>query len=131
MSPVSQYLPLPKVVEKLSRALNDYADVEGKVVSAQNALWVAEKKKKAISNNDQSSLSDQPALPPEAPVQVIDGPYGGCSLDLGQYETVLLIAGGNGAMFTIGVLDDIVGRCARLGRWNNERTRRIEFVWCL
>lgn len=66
------------------------------------------------------------------PVHVmIDGPYGGSSVDLGQYETALLIAGGSGATFTLGILDDIVGRCVKLGRRNGEQTRRIEFVWCL
>ncbi|KAJ3874658.1 iron reductase [Lentinula edodes] len=120
-----------RVTGDWTRALNNYADTEGKAIQAQNAIWVAEKKK-AASNDEHSSLSDQSIPPPEVPVQVmLDGPYGGCSLDLGQYETVLLIAGGSGATFTIGVLDDIVGRCARLGRPNNERTRRIEFVWCL
>lgn len=65
-------------------------------------------------------------------VQVmVDGPYGGCSVDLGEYETVLLIAGGAGATFTLGMLDDIVGRCVRLGRPNGEQTRRIEFAWCV
>lgn len=65
-------------------------------------------------------------------VQVmLDGPYGGCSLDLGHYETVLLFAGGSGVTFTLGMLDDIVGRCVRLGRPNGERTRRIEFAWCV
>ncbi|KAJ4480196.1 iron reductase [Lentinula aciculospora] len=119
-----------RVTGDWTRALNHYADVEAKAVLAQSAVWVAEKK--APSSDDDSSVSDTPTFVPEVPVQVmLDGPYGGCSLDLGQYETVLLIAGGSGATFTIGVLDDIVGRCARLGRPNNERTRRIEFVWCL
>ncbi|KAL4078073.1 iron reductase [Scleroderma citrinum] len=62
---------------------------------------------------------------------MIDGPYGGSSVDLGQYETVLLIAGGSGATFTLGLLDDIVGRCIKLGRRGGEQTRRLEFVWCL
>ncbi|KAJ3889050.1 iron reductase [Lentinula edodes] len=120
-----------RVTGDWTRALNNYADTEGKAIQAQNAMWVAEKKK-AASNDEHSSLSDQSIPLPEVPVQVmLDGPYGGCSLDLGQYETILLIAGGSGATFTIGILDDIVGRCARLGRPNNERTRRIEFVWCL
>ncbi|KAI5117821.1 hypothetical protein M0805_004951 [Coniferiporia weirii] len=67
-----------------------------------------------------------------APVQVmLDGPYGGCSVDLGDYARVLLVAGGAGVTFTLGLLDDIVGRCMRLGRPNGERTRRIEFVWCI
>ena len=65
-------------------------------------------------------------------VQVmVDGAYGGCSVDIGEYETVLLVAGGSGATFTIGLLDDIVGRCVKLGRSKGERTRRIEFVWCI
>ncbi|KAJ7590895.1 hypothetical protein C8J56DRAFT_782506 [Mycena floridula] len=66
------------------------------------------------------------------PVQVlIDGPYGGCSVDLGNYETVLLFAGGSGATFTIGLLDEIVGRCVLLNRSRGEKTRRIEFSWCI
>lgn len=66
------------------------------------------------------------------PVQVmIDGPYGGSSVDLGQYETVLLVSGGSGITFTLGLLDDIVGRCVKLRRHGGERTQRIEFVWCI
>ena len=68
----------------------------------------------------------------EIPVQVmLDGPYGGCSIDLGRYESVLLLAGGAGATFTLSLLDDIVGRCVKLGRRNGERTRRIEFAWAI
>jgi ferric-chelate reductase len=70
--------------------------------------------------------------PLEVPIQVmLDGPYGGCSVDLGGYETAVLIAGGAGITFTLGLLDDIVGRCVRQGRKNGERTRRIEFAWCV
>ncbi|KAJ8081405.1 ferric-chelate reductase Frp1 [Marasmius tenuissimus] len=66
----------------------------------------------------------------EVPVHVmLDGPYGGCSLDLGSYESILLIAGGSGATFTLGLLDDIIGRCIRLRRRNGEKIRRIEFAW--
>ncbi|KAF9565746.1 hypothetical protein CPC08DRAFT_157968 [Agrocybe pediades] len=68
----------------------------------------------------------------EVPIQVmIDGPYGGCSLDLGNYENTFLIAGGSGITFTLGLLDDIVGRCVRKGRQNGERTKKIEFIWCV
>jgi ferric-chelate reductase len=64
-------------------------------------------------------------------VQVmVDGPYGGCSIDLGRYESVLLVSGGSGATFAVGLLDDIVGRCVKLGRRGGERTKRIEFAWC-
>lgn len=65
-------------------------------------------------------------------VQVmLDGAYGGCSVDLGRYESVLLIAGGSGATFTLGLLDDIIGRCVRLGRRGGEVTNKIEFAWCV
>ncbi|KAG1762575.1 iron reductase [Suillus occidentalis] len=62
---------------------------------------------------------------------MLDGPYGGSSVDLGLHESVLLIAGGSGVTFTLGLLDDIVGRCVKLGRSQGERTRRIEFTWCI
>ncbi|EPQ55534.1 iron reductase [Gloeophyllum trabeum ATCC 11539] len=76
------------------------------------------------------ALSDQKSL--SVPVQVmLDGPYGGCSVDLGAYESALLVAGGSGVTFSLAVLDDIVGRCCRLGRRGGEKTRRIEFAWCV
>jgi len=66
------------------------------------------------------------------PAQVmIDGPYGGCSINLGEYESVLLFSGGSGVTFSLGMLDDIVGRVVRLGREGGERTKRIEFAWCI
>jgi ferric-chelate reductase len=77
-------------------------------------------------------LLDEKEIYPGPLVQVmLDGPYGGCSVDLGRFETVLLIAGGSGATFTLGLLDDIVGRCVKLGRRGGERTQRIEFAWCI
>ncbi|KAG1787191.1 uncharacterized protein HD556DRAFT_1410626, partial [Suillus plorans] len=51
---------------------------------------------------------------------MLDGPYGGSSVDL--------VSGGSGVTFTLGLLDDIVGRCVKLGRSQEERTRRIEFT---
>ncbi|KAH7920823.1 iron reductase [Leucogyrophana mollusca] len=66
------------------------------------------------------------------PVQVmLDGPYGGSSVDLGRYESALLVSGGSGVTFALGLLDDIVGRCVKLGRSGGEVTRRIEFAWCI
>ncbi|KAG1738009.1 iron reductase [Suillus lakei] len=93
-----------------TRALNNYTRKE------QERLQINEK-----SEGDSS-----------ASVQVmLDGPYGGSSVDLGLYESVLLIAGGSGITFTLGLLDDIIGRCVKLGRSQGERTRRIEFTWCI
>ncbi|KAF8630478.1 hypothetical protein AX15_002894 [Amanita polypyramis BW_CC] len=56
----------------------------------------------------------------------IDGPYGGCTIDPAAYERVLFVSGGSGATFTIGLLDELVGKRLRTGQ---VVTRRIEFVW--
>jgi ferric-chelate reductase len=73
----------------------------------------------------------EPEYGPKKVMVMVDGPYGGISFDLGQYENILLFAGGAGVTFTMGVLDDIVGRIVRLKRRHGERTRRIEFAWCV
>ncbi|KAF9446921.1 hypothetical protein P691DRAFT_707681 [Macrolepiota fuliginosa MF-IS2] len=107
-----------------SRALNKFARNKGYLESEYSS-----QKEKAIDDNESTEFCSSA---PQTQVQVmVDGPYGGCGLDLGRYETVLLFAGGAGATFTLGMLDDIVGRCVRLGRPNGERTRRIEFAWCI
>lgn len=62
---------------------------------------------------------------------MLDGPYGGLSLDLGAYEHVLLLAGGSGLTLALGALDDLLGRIARHRRAGGEVTRRIELAWCI
>jgi len=62
-------------------------------------------------------------------VVLLDGPYGGSSLDFGEYEAVLLVSGGSGVTFSLGILDDLLGRIVRLGRPNRERTKRIDVIW--
>ncbi|KAJ7701243.1 ferric reductase like transmembrane component-domain-containing protein [Mycena rosella] len=62
---------------------------------------------------------------------VLDGPYGGPTLDPGAYDDVLFLAGGSGVTATLGLLDDLVGRCVRRARARGERTRRVEWVWCV
>ncbi|KAG7094335.1 hypothetical protein E1B28_007934 [Marasmius oreades] len=110
-----------RVTGDWTRALNQYATAES---YSTNLLTSLEPKTKQEG-------SCEGAITP-VPVHVmIDGPYGGSSIDLGEYESVLLVAGGSGATFTLGLLDDIVGRCIRLNRQRGERTRRIEFAWCV
>lgn len=58
---------------------------------------------------------------------LVEGPYGG----LGPYasvdeENVLLVAGGSGMSFTLGVLDELVGR-----RIQERRGGKIEVVWAV
>ncbi|KAF8587338.1 iron reductase [Ramaria rubella] len=62
---------------------------------------------------------------------MMDGPYGGSTVDIGEYESALLISGGSGATFTLGLLDDIVGRVVNAKRKGGERTKRVEFAWCI
>ncbi|KAJ8586863.1 hypothetical protein M405DRAFT_336481 [Rhizopogon salebrosus TDB-379] len=51
-----------------------------------------------------------------ASVQVmLDGAYGGSSIYLGRYSSTLLVAGGSGITFILSLLDDVVGRCIKLG----------------
>ncbi|KAK0234313.1 iron reductase [Armillaria fumosa] len=63
------------------------------------------------NNETEAKCLEEGKTGPEVPVQVmLDGPYGGCSVDLGEYESVL---------------------CVKLGRPRGERIKRIEFVWCI
>jgi len=106
-----------------SPALMLGARVNGDWTRALNAYARAEKDAECCEKESDEIRGTQ--------VQVmLDVPYGGCSVDLGRYESALLIAGGSGATFTLGVLDDIVARCAKLRRMGGERTKRIEFAWC-
>jgi ferric-chelate reductase len=111
-----------RVAGDWTRALNSHANEMLKTMESPiRTIEVAEKR---------SPKGRQEIL--EVPVQVlIDGPYGGSSVDLGDYETVLLISGGSGITFALGLLDDIVGRCIRKGRKNGEKTKRIELSWCI
>ncbi|KAI0071226.1 hypothetical protein K474DRAFT_1652757 [Panus rudis PR-1116 ss-1] len=91
----------------------------------------------AREERDRLNPTHQPTKPlthqPTVPIQImLDGPYGGCSLDLGLYDDVLLVAGGSGAAFTVGVLDELVGRWVREREIGGRvRTKRVEFVWCV
>lgn len=98
------------------------ARVSGDWTRAINQYAIKEQERQASEKGEQPGVAVQVML---------DGPYGGSSVDLGDYESVLLVAGGSGATFTLGLLDDIVARCVKLGRRNGEKTRRIEFAWCI
>jgi ferric-chelate reductase len=114
-----------------TRTLTLAARVRGDWTRALNAYAQAEQSRLSLALGAEKSHCDSQA-PQGVPVQVMfDGAYGGCSIDLGAYDTVLLLAGGSGATFTLGLLDNLVGRVARHGRARGERTRRVEFAWCV
>lgn len=105
-----------------TRALNAYAQGEG------------ERTRRDIGGLEGAAAGDEKRRQVEVPIQVmIDGPYGGCGIDLGRYETVLLFAGGSGATFSLGMLDDLVGRCVKAARegTGEMKTRRVQFAWCV
>ncbi|KAJ7431080.1 iron reductase [Mycena galericulata] len=82
-------------------------------------------------NIKRAPTAEDESLPGREAHLVLEGPYGGPTLRASDFETVLLFAGGSGASFTLGVLDDLVGRCVRLGRAGGEKTHRIEWCWCV
>src|ERR1700761_813038 len=67
-----------------SKALNAYAQEEAK--------------------GKKGNCCDGKESGPSTVMVMLDGPYGGCSIDLGEYETVLLVAGGSGVTFTLALL---------------------------
>lgn len=58
---------------------------------------------------------------------LVEGPYGGLgTFTAVEQETVLLVAGGSGMSFTLGALDEILGR-----RVQNGQGGKIEVVWAV
>lgn len=106
-------------------------DTSGMLLAASvNGDWTRALNDFTQKEQDRLNLSKKVLDYDGVPVYVaIDGPYGGCSVDLGQYEAALLVSGGSGVTFTLALLDDIVSRCVKRGRRGGELTRRIEFVW--
>ncbi|KAH9966357.1 hypothetical protein BGW80DRAFT_1342341 [Lactifluus volemus] len=92
-----------------SRSIILGARVSGDWTRALSRYASSEQERIATGNSEKADIL-------QVPVHVmIDGPYGGCSLDLGDYEDVLLVAGGRVIV--------------RQERARNERTLRVEFVW--
>ncbi|KAJ7501069.1 hypothetical protein B0H11DRAFT_2275407 [Mycena galericulata] len=91
--------------------------------------------KRALSPAEEEGEKEK-ELPGREAHLVLEGPYGGPTLRATDFETVLLFAGGSGATFTLGVLDDLVGRCFLRShnshsQTHNVKTRRIEWCWCV
>lgn len=55
---------------------------------------------------------------------VIDGPYGGLKMDLGEYSNVLLVAGGSGVTFLLGSIEEALC-CHQRG----QTPSRVEVAW--
>ena len=93
-----------RVAGDWTRALHNYASIEqGRI---------------AVENGEKIESVRVPVCDPRRP-------------DLGEYQNVLLTAGGAGVTFVLGLLDDLVGRIVRHQRGRGERTRRVEFAWAI
>ena len=63
-------------------------------------------------------------------VQVLlDGPYGGLKLDLAEYQTVLIFAGGSGVTFALGCIEEAMRRSHDSGA--ERRLRHLQLVWAV
>ncbi|WVQ72614.1 hypothetical protein IAR50_002172 [Cryptococcus sp. DSM 104548] len=62
-----------------------------------------DEEKEAFLQNQRSQGTDHPGRKVQV---VIDGPYGGLKMDLGQYEHVLLVGGGSGITFILGSIEE-------------------------
>lgn len=114
-----------------TRALNEYARMQGEKLALSPPLPLPASS--SSSSAPQEAQIDSDSQKPQGlqpiPVQVMfDGPYGGCELDLPAYERILLVAGGSGATFALGVLDELVARSCLAG---DGVTQRVDFVWCV
>ncbi|KAM0754611.1 hypothetical protein T439DRAFT_309389 [Meredithblackwellia eburnea MCA 4105] len=94
---------------------------------------MGDKVAKALEARSSSSSSSDDNSAPQGRrrllhmLALVEGPYGG----VGRYvsldeENVLLVAGGSGMSFVIGLLDEVVGRRVREGKQG-----RIEVVWAV
>lgn len=82
-----------------------------------------------VDNDNDEGLMEQEKV---ANVKVLlSGPYGGLKLDMAQYQSVLLVAGGSGVTFMLGAIEECLVRKADLrkrGR-GEEGPRKVECVW--
>ncbi len=70
------------------------------------------------------NAEDEEAAPGCQVKVILDGPYGGLTLDVDKFGVMLLIAGGSGVTFMLGCIEE----CLRKGV-NGGGPRRIECAW--
>ncbi len=81
------------------------------------AAWNAEEKAALVGAAEGGSEGCEAKV-------VLDGPYGGLSLDLDRFETVLLVVGGSGVTFMLGCIEEALRKGLQGGG-----PRRLECVW--
>jgi len=121
-----------RVAGDWTSALNAYAKVREDRIRTSSPSPSPSPSSSSVPATSPTPINDRP-IP--VPVQVMfDGPYGGCGLDLETYNRVLLVAGGSGATFAIGLLDEVVAACVKNSRGDNGgkvKTNRVDLVWCI
>lgn len=67
---------------------------------------------------------DQTGVTGKQVTVMIDGPYGGLKLDLGEHESVLLVAGGSGVTFVLGAIEEALRLCSM-----GKGPRKVDVAW--
>lgn len=123
------------------RGITLYAKVTGDWTRAVNALarepgyrlaieGKDEEVEDALAEDEDQGLMQQPETVSNVKV-LLSGPYGGLKLDMAQYQSVLLVAGGSGVTFMLGCIEECLVRKAdllRRGR-GQDGPRKVECVW--
>ncbi|KAJ7138880.1 hypothetical protein C8R46DRAFT_1136442 [Mycena filopes] len=107
-----------------SRALYDFG-------ASAPGLDLADAKNADADADLEAHTTHGTPIPTRAAHLILEGPYGGPTLRAADYERVLLFAGGSGATFTLGVLDELVGLSVRRHLLPQVKTRRIVWCWCV
>ncbi|WWC70327.1 uncharacterized protein I206_104277 [Kwoniella pini CBS 10737] len=81
---------------------------------------VVEEKEKFLK--EEKSGFDHPGRKTQV---MIDGPYGGLKIDLGQYENILLVGGGSGITFILGAIEE----CLRVKEQYRKGMNRVDVAW--
>ncbi|KAJ7076743.1 hypothetical protein B0H15DRAFT_863285 [Mycena belliarum] len=106
------------------------ADVEAQVPAGDGEHGIVPEKRGVVAVVPGKVFDVEP-LPGRMAHLILDGPYGGPTLHAPDYARVLMFAGGSGATFTLGVLDELVGRCTRAEFAGETKTRRVVWCWCV
>lgn len=77
---------------------------------------------------EQLALGDSPLSLGVGIKVLIDGPYGGISMDTADYQTILIIAGGSGITFAIGAMEEAIKRRNEC-EGDNRKALKLECVW--
>ncbi|KAK4686131.1 hypothetical protein P7C73_g4004, partial [Tremellales sp. Uapishka_1] len=122
-APSTSFSASPRGIILYAKVSGDWTRKLNKMASDVSVLEEGEcpKEREAFLEKPNASGMDHPG---RRTVVMIDGPYGGLKLDLGDYESVLMVAGGSGITFVLGAIEEAL-RVKESGRGAN----KIDVAW--